>query len=305
MNYSSIHDRFIEYFRSTEPSERLKKRDENDLRLSEKYLYIEKHHIIPRSQGGDNSETNLVNLLPEEHVFIHLLRFKAFGHPSDMYAFRFCLNGIANKDLFKNKLYVSLGKDVRKYYALLRHFKSRFRKKYGWQTEDGKKRISAARKGKFPAVDAKTGKNVGSVDCNHPKVLSGEWVHHSKGYVTVFDDKIGKKVRIKTSEKSEHHHGLTKSDGSNNANYSGLTDDQIIGYALDFVKEYQIIPSLGLLKRYLAMKNIKMIKMLVGWRFNEFGGGCKGYVKRLEKETNLLYKPNTKQYAQVSRKFKD
>jgi hypothetical protein len=35
--------------------------------------YTEKHHIIPKSCGGDNSKNNLVALTPKEHFICHLL----------------------------------------------------------------------------------------------------------------------------------------------------------------------------------------------------------------------------------------
>lgn len=35
--------------------------------------YIEKHHIIPKSLGGDNSKANLVNLTAREHFICHRL----------------------------------------------------------------------------------------------------------------------------------------------------------------------------------------------------------------------------------------
>jgi hypothetical protein len=36
----------------------------------------EKHHIVPKSLGGDNSHSNLVNLSPREHFVCHLLLTK-------------------------------------------------------------------------------------------------------------------------------------------------------------------------------------------------------------------------------------
>lgn len=36
-------------------------------------IYTEKHHIIPKSCGGDNSPTNLVRLTAREHFICHLL----------------------------------------------------------------------------------------------------------------------------------------------------------------------------------------------------------------------------------------
>ena len=44
------------------------------LRLSEGYQ--EKHHIIPKSLGGDNSKENLVNLTAREHFICHWLLTK-------------------------------------------------------------------------------------------------------------------------------------------------------------------------------------------------------------------------------------
>jgi len=39
-------------------------------------VYVEKHHIIPRSLGGDNSKENLVKLTAREHFICHLLLTK-------------------------------------------------------------------------------------------------------------------------------------------------------------------------------------------------------------------------------------
>lgn len=44
--------------------------------------YTESHHIVPRCLGGSNKKTNLVNLLPEEHVFAHRLLCRI--HPTHM-----------------------------------------------------------------------------------------------------------------------------------------------------------------------------------------------------------------------------
>lgn len=44
--------------------------------------YVEQHHIIPKCMGGSNDVTNLVNLLPEEHLIAHLLLVKM--HPNNI-----------------------------------------------------------------------------------------------------------------------------------------------------------------------------------------------------------------------------
>lgn len=39
-------------------------------------FYTERHHVIPKSLGGSNDETNLVNLTYREHYIAHLLLTK-------------------------------------------------------------------------------------------------------------------------------------------------------------------------------------------------------------------------------------
>jgi len=41
--------------------------------------YYEKHHILPRSLGGDDSKDNLVKLTAKEHFVAHLLLAKIYG----------------------------------------------------------------------------------------------------------------------------------------------------------------------------------------------------------------------------------
>ena len=40
--------------------------------------YRERHHVIPRCMGGDDSPTNLVGLTPEEHYVAHQLLVKMY-----------------------------------------------------------------------------------------------------------------------------------------------------------------------------------------------------------------------------------
>ena len=47
----------------------------NRTELSE---YYEKHHILPKSLGGSNDETNLVKLTAREHFICHWLLVKMY-----------------------------------------------------------------------------------------------------------------------------------------------------------------------------------------------------------------------------------
>jgi len=60
--------------------------------------YFEKHHIIPKSISGDNSDENLVRLTPREHFIAHLLLTKIYKtgtseHQKMIFALWRMLNG--------------------------------------------------------------------------------------------------------------------------------------------------------------------------------------------------------------------
>lgn len=46
--------------------------------ISSDYCYVEKHHIVPRSEGGSDDTDNLVNLTAREHYIAHLLLAKIY-----------------------------------------------------------------------------------------------------------------------------------------------------------------------------------------------------------------------------------
>jgi hypothetical protein len=70
MNYAKHYERLIERARTRKLE-----------------CYVEKHHIIPKCMGGDNSRGNLVELTPEEHYVAHQLLIKINpGNPKLVYS---------------------------------------------------------------------------------------------------------------------------------------------------------------------------------------------------------------------------
>jgi hypothetical protein len=67
MDYKGIYKKFI--------LDRAQKQDE----LIQSGNYFERHHILPRSMGGDNSKSNLICLTAGDHYFAHLLLAKTYG----------------------------------------------------------------------------------------------------------------------------------------------------------------------------------------------------------------------------------
>lgn len=69
MNYKRIYDQLIERARNRIPEG-----------------YVERHHIIPKCMGGDDSNENLVALYPEEHFVAHALLLKCYKHTEHRYS---------------------------------------------------------------------------------------------------------------------------------------------------------------------------------------------------------------------------
>lgn len=53
----------------------------NSRRMRERAPGLERHHVMPRALGGDNSSGNMVNLTPREHFVAHRLLAKIHGGP--------------------------------------------------------------------------------------------------------------------------------------------------------------------------------------------------------------------------------
>lgn len=62
MNYTTIYTDFVLSRKNSPPS-----------------AYVEKHHIIPRSLGGSDDESNIIALSPRDHFFAHRLLAKIHG----------------------------------------------------------------------------------------------------------------------------------------------------------------------------------------------------------------------------------
>jgi hypothetical protein len=271
MNYKAIHDKFILYFKNTKARTRLTQRNPNDPRLEHMSLYQEVHHIIPRSLGGNDSSNNLVEVLPEEHIFLHMLRYKIYRKREDILAVRFSLNGYKCDNAFKGEFSKVLNKKIRMGYAWIKAHSHHLRQTEGWQTEDGRKRISEARKNKMIVKDKDTNEIIGSVSTTHPNILSGQWVHHTKG-------------RQMSEEELKRRSVIGR--GANNNNHSGLTDQYFIDKGIEAAKEFGRILSWYEMVRLSEQRNFKWLKNIKSRFDNQ---GRRGYYKEIEVRTEYKY----------------
>jgi len=273
MNYIKLYDTFINYCLTTSPSFRMIKRNKNDYRLKKSYIYTENHHIHPK-HDNQNTTDELVELLPEEHIFAHQVRWKAYHQRGDMLAVRFCLNGFEynkNEHIQEAKMETKINKAIKQGYIWVKQNAAEVRKTHGWQSADGRKRISEARKGTMPARDQNTGELVGNVPTDHPKVLSGEWAHHTKG------TKLSKEEAMKRAM-----------PGEKNGMYLNITDDEIIEYYLELTHELNRIPTMNVLRKHVQEKYERKIPT----SFTKFRFPNKSPQKIVEDITKLVYNPH-------------
>lgn len=101
MNYSNVYNALIEK-RQTNP-------------ISCKDCYCEKHHIIPKSEGGSNEPSNLVYLTAREHYICHLLLARIYND-GKMWAALVFMSGYTNKHnrtyKFNSRLYESAKRNL-------------------------------------------------------------------------------------------------------------------------------------------------------------------------------------------------
>jgi hypothetical protein len=142
---------------------------------------LEKHHIIPTFfyknnkrnhryndgiyEGSGEHIGNITLLTPREHFIAHLILCKIWKNTKWEYRCYLSL-----------KMFLNGGK--------LNNVRSVFEcssRKYEYHKIKSNKAISKGKAGTMPAKEASTGNRLGIVKTDHPKVLSGEWVHITKG----------------------------------------------------------------------------------------------------------------------------
>jgi hypothetical protein len=234
-------------------------------RMKNQGTYYEQHHIVPdflyknrkrtgpkgHLDGNPDGAENLILLTFSEHLMAHYYLYEIYKGTRYEYSAGSALQFFFVKATGNHKRQINLSEIDEKFLKEMEHLRLL-----------GNESISKARKGKMPVVDAVTREKIGSVPVDHPKVLSGEWVHHSKG-------KPG-------------HKNYRKQDGSNNNNFKELTQDRRERMWKCVVESCQE----GYLKLHLLRDNMKkefveFKKISLAWIGNKFGS-----LENLINETN-------------------
>ena len=64
--------------------------------------YQERHHIIPKCKGGDNSENNLIYLYPEEHYYAHKLLAYENSEDKQLILAWMCMSSLSSRNIQRN-----------------------------------------------------------------------------------------------------------------------------------------------------------------------------------------------------------
>jgi hypothetical protein len=171
---------------------------------SENSGYTEKHHIIPRSMGGNNKRTNLVVLTAREHFICHylLIKFTISTSKSSMYhAFnKMKPNKSLNLRYFNSRLFASIKEDYAKIISKLHKGKivsketrqKLANRKIGTKhSEESKEKMSKSQKGK--SFSEETREKISKARKGKPS--------HRKGTKLSLEDKskIPKRIWMKNS----------------------------------------------------------------------------------------------------------
>jgi hypothetical protein len=111
-------------------------------RIIPENVYTEKHHIIPKSLGGNNFPDNLITLTAREHFIAHLILWKAYGEPMTIAFWMMqhrCIKTCKHSCKITSRQYEVLKKDFSE--KISETNRSRF------CTEETKKKISESHKG--------------------------------------------------------------------------------------------------------------------------------------------------------------
>lgn len=246
--------------------------------------YFEKHHIIPdfmflnrkrtgkpgHMLGNPNDACNIVLLTPREHFICHVLFHKIMKGTKYEYQAGSALIFFFNKfDAVHPRTKFSL-KSKSKWYEKCRLA--------------GISNISAARTGTMPVKDAITGIMIGSVQLAHPKVLAGDWVHHSKGRIVTASERASKKL---------------ETSGTKNPNYSGITDKQIY----EFAQAYFIPRGYMDKKEFDTLCITNKIPVMRAASFRFGGNGFVGLITKLAKEFGSIPSKLNHPHLYYSRKL--
>lgn len=229
--------------------------DRGKYRRKKSGIFLEKHHIIPlfffkkskrkhrHSDGiydGDGEHIgNITYLTPREHFIAHLLLCKIWKKTKWEYRCftsvnMFLIGGVSNNN--------------RNVFSYSSKVMEKYRKNVNFQLSKGKT-------GTMPAKVLETGERLGIVDINHPNVLSGKWVHITKGIK-------------KNDQQKKHNSNISTGLLNGNSKYS---DKELLNSYKKCCYYYKKLVNNNFWVLFCIHHNLPYLKHWKMFRFNNMG----------------------------------
>lgn len=172
--------------------------------------YYEKHHIKPRSLGGDDSEDNLVLLTAREHYLAHYLLWKFNPCMETAFAFHAMMdmkNNKVNRDykVFSSRIYQELRVQCSRYISEINKGNKVWLGKH--HSEKTKKKISEAHKGKKLSEESKNKDRLANLGRKHSEETKRKISENNKGKHFMSDEH---KNKIRLANLGKHHSEETR-----------------------------------------------------------------------------------------------
>ena len=203
MNYLKIYNEIIE---------NAKRRDKLN-------CYMERHHIVPKSEGGTDVNDNLVYLTPKEHFIVHKLLYKI--EPTNY-------NRMLSFLMMSNRFDIKWGnlyEEARNNFSKNHHYKTDRVKKIMAKpkTEEHKKKISESNKGKpkskqhienmKASLPNRVGKNNGNFDKGKCIVINGAEYKNLKTAANILNKSVSYiHYRLKNKKYTNYNYKTKKND---------------------------------------------------------------------------------------------
>lgn len=250
----------------------------NENRKKGQEIYYELHHILPdflfldRKRKGPRGildgncefDNNYVLLTFREHIISHMLLMSIFRGTRFFYSASSAINIMCTSS--KNN-HIRNGS----------YYTSKIIEKYRLQSKEN---ISFSVRGTIPAKILSTNKPIGRVLLTHPNIISGEWVHHSKGILF----------------SKERKQKLNDRNGNKNSNYK---DEETIYPKLVYhIREYSdeiLYGNMIIIRRFLTSYNAtqeKRNKVSTLWIRNHYGT-MENFVNKLSSDSGINFKYQT------------
>ena len=192
MNYEKIYNQLIT-------------RAQIEYRKKSRGTYFERHHIIPKCLGGDNSKTNLVLLTAREHFIAHKLLCEIYPAETKLHYALWRMMNPQTKNHLRNYIISS------REYSRCKQLQQSIVQKLGKQNKgktvkhsiETREKISKAGKGRIPWNKGKSGLSRGPMSDEHKVNISKALKGKKKPLRTVEHSKnISKALLLKNSFKS-------------------------------------------------------------------------------------------------------